>query len=59
MKEKARRKFLKQSIGFGAAGTALLARPMSAAAYHDGQPTASAWRSSAVEAWDAAICAIF
>ena len=33
MKDKARRKFLKQSIGLGAAGTALLARPMSAAAY--------------------------
>src|SRR5262245_41318500 len=33
MKDKARRKFLKQSIGFGAAGTALLAHPMSAAAY--------------------------
>ena len=33
MKDKARRKFLKQSIGLGAAGTALLARPMSAATY--------------------------
>ncbi len=33
MKDKARRKFLKQSIGLGAAGTALLARPMTAAAY--------------------------
>ncbi|MCI0625728.1 MAG: Gfo/Idh/MocA family oxidoreductase [Acidobacteria bacterium] len=33
MKDKARRKFLKQSIGLGAAGAALLARPISAAAY--------------------------
>ncbi len=33
MKDKARRKFLKQSIGFGAAGSALLARPLSAAAF--------------------------
>ena len=33
MKDKTRRKFIKQSIGLGAAGSALLARPMSAAAY--------------------------
>ncbi len=33
MKDKARRRFLKQSIGLGAAGTALLARAASAAAY--------------------------
>jgi predicted dehydrogenase len=33
MQDKARRKFLKQSIGFGTAGMALLTRPMAAAAY--------------------------
>jgi hypothetical protein len=50
MKDKARRKFLKQSIGLGAAGTALLARPMSAAAYSRvlGSTTASEWRWLAV-----------
>lgn len=33
MKDKGRRKFLKQSISLGAAGSTLLARPLSAAAY--------------------------